>query len=164
MIVTFHKQKTLLAPKTVNHWIKLVFNKFSTFNWVLFGVISELSIGDLISRGEGKTNIRNIQMENWFKWKIQMLSLALSCASSRSEWLRQSENFLCKTNEGSTFHRKGDKMISEIPLLLVVTLVFGSISLIGSEGCNIYLEAKPCPATITLTSFRHQPGWKQFLF
>ena len=92
-----------------------------------------------------------------------MLSLALSCASSRSEWLRQSENFLCKTNEGSTFHRKGDKMISEIPLLLVVTLVFGSISLIGSEGRNIYLEAKPCPATITLTSFRHQPGWKQFL-
>ena len=69
MIVTFHKQKTLLAPKTVNHWIKLVFNKFSTFNWVLFGVISELSIGDLISRGEGKTNIRNIQMENWFKMK-----------------------------------------------------------------------------------------------
>ena len=72
-----------------------------------------------------------------------MLSLALSCASSRSEWLRQSENFLCKTNEGSTLHRKGDKMISEIPLLLVVTLVFGSISLIGSEGRNIYLEANP---------------------
>ena len=93
-----------------------------------------------------------------------MLSLALSCASSRSEWLRQSENFLCKTNEGSTLHRKGDKMISEIPLLLVVTLVFGSISLIGSEGRNIYLEAKPYPATISLTSFRHQPGWKQFLF
>ena len=93
-----------------------------------------------------------------------MLSLDLSCASSRSEWLRQSENFLCKTNEGSTFHGKGDKMISEIRLLLEVTLVFGSISVIGSEGCNIYLEAKPCPATISLTSFRHQPGWKQFLF
>ena len=56
-------------------------------------------------------------------------------------------------------------MISEIPLLFkVVTLVLGSISLIGSEGRNIYLEAKPCPATITLTSFRYQPGWKQFLF
>ena len=55
-------------------------------------------------------------------------------------------------------------MISEIRLLLVVTLVFGSISVIGSEGRNIYLEAKPCPATISLTSFTHQPGWKQFLF
>ena len=93
-----------------------------------------------------------------------MLSLVLSCASSRSEWLRQSENFLCKTNEGSTLHRKGDKMISEIRLLLVDILFFGSIYVIGSEGRNIYLEAKPCPATISLTSFRHQPGWKQFLF
>ena len=93
-----------------------------------------------------------------------MPSLVLSCASSRSEWLRQSENFLCKTNEGSTLQRKGDKMISEIRLLLVVSLVFGSISVIGSEGRNIYLEAKPCPATISLTSFTHQPGWKQFLF
>ena len=73
-----------------------------------------------------------------------MLSLALSCASSRSEWLRQSENFLCKTNEGSTFHRKGDKMISEIPLLFkVVTLVLAQYLLLAVKGVIFILKQNP---------------------
>ena len=82
-----------------------------------------------------------------------MLSLALSCASSRSEWLRQSENFLCKTNEGSTLHRKGDKMISEIRLLSVVTLVFGSISVDWASMTDFYIMKNWYNMKIIITKY-----------